>query len=778
MNFRLKTTASLLAALASGQVLGCSASADDPTDPNASGSGGDGPDNLAPPASADIEFLTAYAETDRFRSGQPRSIEVLPDGSGVLFLRSGARDKVGALYFFDAASSQEREVLTVEALLQGNEEELSAEELARRERMRVTARGIASFRLSPNGSQILVPLSGRLFLVDRAALIAEGENPVRELDSPGAPAIDPRFSPDGRSLALVRDGDLYVVDLAAGVERRLTHRASDEIENGLAEFVAQEEMDRMRGFWWSPDSRTICYQQTDTTPVERMHVADPLHPESLGRTWPYPRPGKDNALVRLGLISAAGGATRWIDWDRERFEYLAAVRWSAGGPLTILLQDREQENETLFSVEPGTGAMTELLSEHDEAWINIDSSVPVWLEDGSSFLWSSEREGAWRLELRSADGALVRALAPEGFGYRSVFAVDQEHRVAWISASEEPTEAHIYRVALGEPSDPVRVTEEPGVHRAAMNGRGGLWVHRRETESGELTFDVRAHDGSTVGTIASAAEDPGVEPNVSFETIGEREWRVAIVRPRDFDEDVRYPVILYVYGGPHAQQVTRAPSRYLFSQWQADHNFIVVAIDGRGTPHRGRAWERTIDGDFISAPLEDQIEALQGLGDRHHELDLSRVGVWGWSFGGYFSAMATLRRPDFFVAGVAGAPVSEWRDYDTHYTERYIGLPEDADTEGPYRVSSVLTYATEAPLADHRPLLIIHGTADDNVYFSHSLRLQDTLLRASRPGELLALSGITHMVASDPEVMRRMHQRIIAFFEAHLRDNARVPAQE
>ena len=191
-------------------------------------------------------------------------------------------------------------------------------------------------------------------------------------------------------------------------------------------------------------------------------------------------------------------------------------------------------------------------------------------------------------------------------------------------------------------------------------------------------------------------------------------------------------------------------------------------IDGRGTPGRGREWERAIDGDFMSAPLEDQIEALQQLGDRHPEMDMERVGVWGWSFGGYFSAMAALRRPDIFRAAVAGAPVSEWRDYDTHYTERYIGLPESEGEEGAYHVSSVLTYAVEAEPEDLRPMLIIHGTADDNVYFSHSLKLQNAMFRAGRPSELLALSGLTHMVP-EPNVMRRMQERIMRFFERHLR---------
>ncbi|HJL19486.1 MAG TPA: DPP IV N-terminal domain-containing protein [Sandaracinaceae bacterium LLY-WYZ-13_1] len=763
-------TASLLTALAAGPLTGCGASSEEPADPNESGGGGapaeEGP-RPAPAARPDASFLDAYAETNRFRLGHPRAIEVLPDGSGVLFLRSGPRSFEGRLFFFDAERGEERPILSAEDLIGEADEELTAQERARRERMRMTARGIASFRVSPDGSQILVPLSGRLFLVDRARIGEEGA--VRELESEAGPAVDPRFSPDGSHVATVREGDLYVIDVATGAEQRLTERPSEHVTNGLAEFVAQEEMGRMRGFWWSPDGASIAYQQTDTAALERMHILDPMHPEREAQAWPYPRPGKTNASVRLGVIPIAGGPTRWIDWDHDAHEYLATVRWPSAGPLTLLVQDRAQEHERLLAADPATGSTRELLTESDEAWINLDQTTPRWLSDGERFLWSSEREGQWRLELRDAEGNAVRELTGEGFGYRGLLAVDEERGVAWVRASEEPTETHVWTVPLGEEGEPTQRSEAPGEHDAEVARDGSLWVHTKQTLDGEIASVVRRADGEVVGTLESEAEAPPFEPSLSFETIGRRDWRAVVIRPRDFDENLRYPVILHVYGGPHARYVTKTPSRYLLSQWQADHNYIVVSIDGRGTPARGREWERAIDGDFIAAPLEDQVEALQQLGDEHPEMDMDRVGVWGWSFGGYFTAMAVLRRPDIFRAGVAGAPVSEWRDYDTHYTERYIGLPEEAGEEGAYRRSSVLTYADEAASPEeHRPLLVIHGTADDNVYFSHALKLQNALFRAGRPVDLLALSGLTHMVP-EAEVMRRMHQRVMGFFERSLR---------
>lgn len=770
VTLKLKTTASLLAALASSPLAGCSASSDETPDPNPSGGGATEAEErpLAPLTEPEDGFLEAYSETNRFRLGHPRSFQILPDGTGLFFLRSGARSRVGRLFFFDATAGEEREFLNAETLLgSAEEEELSAEEAARRERMRLTASGIASYRLSRDGDKLLVPLSGRLFLVDRATVGEEGG--IRELESEAGGAIDPQFSPDGSHIATVREGDLYVIDAATGAEMRLTTRRGPEIQNGLAEFVAQEEMSRMRGFWWSPDGQSIAYQETDHAGMERMHILDPMHPESEPRAWPYPRPGEANASVRLGIIPISGGETRWVEWERERFPYLCSVVWPTEGPLTVLVQDREQEHESLRTVDPADGSTQELLAEEDAAWINLDQTVPRWLPGGEEFLWSSERTGEWRLEVRAADGTLARTITPEGFGYRGLAAVDEEAGVAWVTASAEPTETHVYRVNLDGEGEPSRLSEERGEHAAHVGRDGSLWVHERRTGDGTIVAAVRNAEGAELETLVSEVEALPFRPNVTHETVGRREWRTVVTRPRNFDESLRYPVILYVYGGPHARLVSASPRGYLLSQWQADHGYIVVTIDGRGTPARGREWERTIDGDFISAPLEDQVEALQQLGDLHPEMDLERVGVWGWSFGGYFSAMAVLRRPDIFRVGVAGAPVSEWRDYDTHYTERYLGLPEEADTEGLYHASSVLTYAAEeVEPEDLRPLLVIHGTADDNVYFSHALKLQNTLFRSGRPVDLVALSGLTHMVP-EPTVMSRMHARIMAYFEAHLR---------
>ena len=719
-----------------------------------------------PESVADPSFIEAYTLTYRYNLGHPGSFSFTPDGTQLLFLRAEARTNVNDLYSLDLASGTERVLLTAEQILNGAEEELSVEERARRERMRSMARGIASYDLSPDGNTILVPLSGRLFLIDR--LHAGEAGAVRELLSSAGFPTDPRFSPDGTKIAVVREGDLYVIDVASGSERRITTRARDTLSYGTAEFVAQEEMSRMEGYWWSPDSRTLLVQETDTEAVETMTILDPLHPEGAADSPRYPRPGRANASVRLGFVAATGGTLRFVNWDRTAYPYLATVRWPENRGPVILVQDRPQERELLLSIDPASGATQEMLREEDSAWLNLDQDVPRFLRDGT-FLWTSEREGSWRLELRGTDGSLLRALTPpEDFGYGGLLAVDEAAGVAFVSASREPSEMHLFRIPLdgsaasGELSP---IDEGEGIHEATFAEDAARYVEVHRRLDGARTVTVRSADGTTIASPESHAEAPPFAPNVTLERVGESEMAAAIVRPRNFDPNVRYPVLLSVYGGPGVRVVLADRDRWLLPQWIADHGFIVVSADGRGTPGRGRAWERAIDQDFATVPLEDQVAALTALGSAHPEMDMERVGIYGWSFGGYFTAMAVLRRPDIFRAGVAGAPVTEWRDYDTHYTERYLGLPESEGTEGAYARSSVLPHATND--GEHRPLLLVHGTADDNVYFSHSLKLIDAMFRAGRPFEFLPLAGSTHS-PSDPAVVARNHERTVGFFETHL----------
>lgn len=315
-----------------------------------------------------------------------------------------------------------------------------------------------------------------------------------------------------------------------------------------------------------------------------------------------------------------------------------------------------------------------------------------------------------------------------------------------------------------------QISRVDGIHTAVFADKSGVFVLSSNTLDGRRENIVLGGDRRELGKLKSVAQQPPFVPSLEIATVGELEFRAAIIRPRNFNPRLKYPVIDSVYGGPHSQTVQAAARNYLLQQWIADHGFIVVSIDGRGTPSRGRDWERAIKGNLIEIPLEDQVAGLKALGEKYPEMDMSRVGIYGWSFGGYFAAMAVMRCPDVFHVGVAGAPVADWRDYDTHYTERYMGLPEE--NPAGYEAASVLTYCNDLK----RPLLIIHGTADDNVYFMHALKMSNALFRAGGHHELLPLSDFTHMVA-DPLVTRRLYERISTFLADHLRADHRQAAR-
>ncbi|MDB5390113.1 MAG: Dipeptidyl peptidase, partial [Planctomycetaceae bacterium] len=609
------------------------------------------------------DFLRQYAETYRFSLGRPRSAQLTRSGSAVLFLRSQPRSFVQDLYEFDCQTGVEKVLLTADKILQGVDEQLSAEEKATRERLRLATKGIARFDLSDDGTKVLVPLSNRLFVIERES----GNSSEVKSSNPSFP-LDPSLSPDGQQLACVRNGEIFVTDLSTGAERQITSGAGGSITNGTAEFVAQEEMDRMQGYWWSQDNRWIAYQQTDTAGMETFHILDPIHPERTPNIWPYPRTGTKNAAVRLGIVPAAGGETRWINWDREKYPYLAKVVWKDQGPLTILVQNRRQTEEILYRVDENTGALTELLKETDSAWINLVPTCPTWLKDGSGFLWITERTGEWSLELWSREGKLIRSLTPKGFGLIDLAGVDDDRNQVYVTASTDPTEVHVYSISLAG-GEPTKLTSEAGNHGLSISSHAAVLLHSYNLANGRTGIRIERPDGQLLGELKSVAEEPAM-PGLQLLTVGQRGLRATVLRPRSFVAGVKYPVIVHVYGGPHALTVNSSPRGSVLQQWLADQGFIVVSLDGRGSPRRGREWERAIKNNLIDIPLQDQVDGLQALGAQIPEMDLSRVGMTGWSFGGYFSAMAAMRRPDIYKAAVAGAPVCDFRDYDTHYTER------------------------------------------------------------------------------------------------------------
>jgi dipeptidyl-peptidase-4 len=684
-------------------------------------------------------FPRQHARTQRFTLGEPRTVTVSPDGRRVVFLRSaGGSDPVNALWVLDVDTGTERCVADPLALLGEPDDgiaDLPPAERARRERAREGAGGITSYATDRAVTVVAFALAGRLF----AGGLLSGQ--ARELAVEG-PVFDPRPDPTARQIAYVSGTSLRIAELDG---RSWTIAGGDGSEPdsvswGSAEFIAAEEMGRSRGFWWSPDGTAIAACRVDEAAVGQWVIADPAQPTQQARTIRYPAAGTANADVTMHLLGLDGLRTA-VDWDRDFFPYLAAVDWTDAG-LTLHVQARDQQGSMVLQVDTTDaatrGETTVLAHDYDDAWIELVPGTPARLADGR-LVTTADRDGARRVLVGD------EPVTPTDLQVRSVVAASQAGPDALITFCANPiddaTQLHVWQWS---PEGLQAVTTEAGIYGAAIGGSTIVVRSATLDRPGTATI-VRSVRGEH--RLASHAETPLVEPNVRLLTVGERNLAVAVLLPSGFDPEATdatpLPVLLDPYGGPHALRVTRSHNAYLTSQWFADQGFAVVVADGRGTPGRGSEWERAVHGDLAGPTLEDQIDALHAVAEQVGGLDLGRVAIRGWSFGGYLAALAVLRRPDVVHAAIAGAPVTEWRLYDTHYTERYLGDP--ADRADQYDASSLLPLASGL----RRPLLLIHGLADDNVVAAHTLQLSAALLAAGRPHEVLPLAGVSHMTPQE-----------------------------
>ena len=682
-------------------------------------------DTSAQAALADLSYPRLAARTQSFRLGVPRSFSISRDGSRVLFIRTpSGTSRSGELWEYDVPERRERLLVDPVALLGDGEEELPPEERARRERAREAGAGIVGYATDLACSQAAFALSGRLWVVD----VASGK--ASELPA-GEGVIDPWPDPTGRRIAYVSGGELRIVGSDGADDRGLVEPDGDEVVWGLAEFVAAEEMDRYRGYWWAPDGEALLVERYDASPVRVWHIGDPANPDREPVAQRYPASGTANAEVTLWLVGIDGSRTE-VTWDRAEFPYLVRVSWDDCGPPLVLVMSRDQRIAQTLSVDVPSGSTSLLREDRDEAWLDAVTGVPTWSPAGR-LISTVDDDDTRKVAI---DGTPV---SPTGLHVRTVIAAEDAGVV--VSASTEPTEVQIVRIRYdGVVED---LTFGSAVHSADVGG-GTAVVTRGALDADGVQVQVM-RDGAEVGQIESRAVVPPFRPAVDMVSAGNRELRTAVLFPSDHVRGSRrLPVLMDPYGGPHAQMVVAASRAFLESQWLADQGFAVIVADGRGTPARGHDWERSIHHDPAGVTLADQVDALHAVAERYpDDLDLSRVGIRGWSYGGYLAALAVLRRPDVFSAAIAGAPVTDWRLYDTFYTERYLGHPDEHPDV--YDANSLLGDVDTL----QAPLLIIHGLADDNVVVAHTLRFSAALLAAGKPHSVLPLSGVTHMTPQE-----------------------------
>ena len=667
---------------------------------------------------------------------------------------------VSRTLFREEVATGAREVVA-RAPLTGGPSVLTPEEVLRRERQRIQDKGITHYHLAAAADVAVFDWGGDVYLA------RPGRDPARLTETPSS-EIDPQLSPDGTRVAYARDGELYVLDVETRVETRLTDGARDGVFHGTAEYIAQEEMDRPSGFWWSPDGTRIACTEVDETAIPVYPIVHQGTPAWEVESSRYPFAGGPNARVRLGVLPSGGGHPVWVPLGgRDDDVYLARVRWDEDGTLLVQVESRDQKSLKLLRADPGTGATTVLLEDRSDTWINLHDDLRP-LKDGR-FLWSSEATGFRHLELHARDGSLLLGLTSGDWPVDQLEGTAEADGLVYFTAAKEGAmQRQLYRVSL-EGGRVERVTGEPGWHTVTFARDGLLFVDLHDSAAAPPRAVLKDGAGRQVRVLdANADPEPkalGLRPP-EFVTLKAKDGSVlhgAIYRPRPMTAGRKYPAIVRVYGGPTAQSVKDAweVTCDLRAQYLVRHGYVVFRLDNRGTPRRGKAFETALAKRLGSVEVEDQIAGARYLAGLPY-VDGKRLGIYGWSYGGYMAARCLLKAPDLFKVAVAGAPVADWDGYDTHYTERYMGKPQE-NLKG-YRESSLLPLASRLD----RRLLIVHGMIDENVHFRHTARLMNALNSAQKRYDLLIFPDERHLPRGEDD-RRTMEARLVEFFDRALK---------
>jgi dipeptidyl-peptidase-4 len=685
-----------------------------------------------------------------------RGLAWTPDGKSLSYFEttgSGKESKT-ELWALDAASGERRVLIGADKL----ESILPAETLRPTQATGLGRRAPSQYQWAPDGGGLLFEGSTALAWLELKSQAG------RTLVSGKAAIADPKISPDGRFVSFIRDHNLWLLNLADGKERSVTQGGREEIHKGELDWVYPEELEAKTAYWWSPDSSMIAYLEMDERKVSQYPLVDFASPSGEAEMERYPAAGGANPVVHVFVVSLSGGELHAMDTGAETDVYIPRVTWLADSKyLAIQRLNRAQTTLDLLIADAGTGKTRSALTETDPNWINLSDDLH-FLKDGKRFLWSSERSGYRHLYLFDLEGKQVAQLTKGEWEVTAVDAVDEAKGQVYFTATEKsPLERQLYRVAL-DGSGFTRITKDAGSHASVLAPNAATFYDTFSNTSAPPRQDLYRADGSHVAAInenkIAELADYHLSPMqfLSVKSQDDVPLNASIIKPPNFDPQKKYPVLVYTYGGPHAQVVrnTWGGANFLWHELMAQKGYIIFSVDNRGSAGRGHGFETPLHFRLGAQELSDQRDGVRYLKSLPY-VDASRIGVWGWSYGGHMTLHLMFEAGDDFKVGFAGGPVTDWRYYDSIYTERYLGLPQK--NEKGYQDSSPVKYAAQLK----GKLLIAHGTGDDNVHFANTLSVINDLIEAGKYVEVLAFPGRGHGV-SDPPARRVLMQRVTQFF--------------
>jgi len=720
---------------------------------------------LSSAVSANTLTIERIFESPSLDGNAPRDLKVSPDGQRVTFLKGKESDYDQLDLWEYHIESGKTQMLFDSQSLQPGDQELSDEEKARRERMRLSGSGIVSYQWSQDGKALLFPLGGDVYYHRL------GEKGAKQLLDTDTFETDIKLSPKGTFISFIRDQNLFIKNVRSGEERAVTTEGGDNIKMGMAEFVAQEEMGRMTGYWWAPDESHIAFTKVDENPVDVITRSEIYADEIKTIEQRYPKAGTANVNIELAIQNIQTQKRQWIDLGDNKDIYLARGKWMPDSKVfTYQWQSRDQQELELRAYNLSTGKQDVLITESSDTWVNLHEDL-TFLKNSDQFIWASERDGFKHLYLHNRDGEQVRQLTQGNWVVDKIRAVDEDKGLIYFTGRKDtPLERHLYSVNL-QGSDVKRISGRDGYHEINFATDASIYVDEFSTANRPPQVSLHDASGKQITWLEENKLDKNHPLTPYLDSWNEPEFGTltteddatlyyCLYKPEDTSK--KRPAIVFLYGGPHAQVVTNkwGGNRGLLMQYWVDQGYVVFSVDNRGSNYRGKAFEDPIYKKMGTVEVDDQVEGVKFLRSLDY-VDPERIGVHGHSYGGYMTLMTMFKAGEYFKAGVSGAPVTDWRLYDTHYTERYMGNPASDDKA--YTDSSVFPYAEGLD----GPLLIYHGMADDNVLFTHSTRLYKHLQDMAKPFETMDYPGKKHSIRGK-KTGTHLYKTITNFFNRNL----------